>query len=159
MTIFGKTLSEYVAFCKPFLILIPVVGLVKLALSLSGTPNETTWWFSVTALTWVAVLYNSVRVHTTGFGSYRHLLVLCVLLNLSAQVISILGIVIAILSASDNVFVYALGEHERTWSHVAAHLFFGTTAGSIVAWLGGSLVLAVTRKLTGVPGRPSQEPL
>ena len=154
MTIFGKTLSEYIAFCKPFLILIPVVGLVKLVLSLSGTPNATTWWFSISALTWVAVLYYSVRVHTSSFGSYRHLLVICVLLNLSAQIISILGIVIAILSASDNVYVYALGEHERTWSHVAAHLFFGTTAGSVVAWLGGSLVLAMTRKITGVSVRP-----
>jgi hypothetical protein len=156
MTIFGKPLSEYVSFCKPFLILIPVVGLLKLALSLNGTSNATTWWLSITALTWIAVLYYSVRVHSTAFGSYRHLLVICVLLNLSAQIISILGIVIAILSASDNVFVFALGEHERTWWHVAAHLFFGTTAGSLVAWLGASLVLAVTRKLTRVPGRPSQ---
>ena len=156
MSFFGKPLSEYVAFCKPFLILIPVVGLVKLALSLGGTPNSTTWWVSLTAVTWIALVYYSIRVHTAGFGSYRHLLVICVLLNLTGQVISILGIVIGILTAADNVYVYALGEHERTWSHVAAHLFFGTTVGSLVAWLVGSLILAITRKATGAAPRTSR---
>ena len=50
MTIFGKPLSEYVAFCRAFLILIPLTGLVRLGLSLSGTPNSTARWISMTAL-------------------------------------------------------------------------------------------------------------
>jgi hypothetical protein len=32
MTIFGKRLSEYAEFCKPFLILIPIIGITRLAL-------------------------------------------------------------------------------------------------------------------------------
>jgi len=156
MSFFGKPLSEYVAFCRPFLILIPVLGLVKLALSLAGAPFSTTWWLSITALTWVGVLYSSIRVHTSGFGTYRHLLVICVLLNLSAQIISILGIVIGLLGAADNAYVYAFGVHERTWSHLAAHLFFGTTVGSLAAWVLGCLILAITRKATGAAPRTSR---
>jgi hypothetical protein len=156
MTIFNKPLSDYVAFCRPFLILIPVVGLIKLALSLGGASNSTTWWVSMTAVTWIAILYCATRIHTTGFGSYRELLVICVLLNLSAQVISILGILIGIFTDKDNVYVFALGEHERTWWHVAMHLFFGTTVGSLLAWLGGALILAITRKVTGASRRASR---
>ena len=41
MIIFGKRLSEYVAFAKPVLVLIIAVGIIRLALSLSGVPNST----------------------------------------------------------------------------------------------------------------------
>ena len=36
MTIFGRPLSQYAEFCKPFLVLVPVAGIVRLALSLGG---------------------------------------------------------------------------------------------------------------------------
>ena len=151
MSIFGKRLSEYVDFCKPFLVLIPIVGIVRLALSLSGAPNSTARWFSVTALVWIAVLYYAVRVHTRRFGSYKQLLVISALLNLAAQVIIIGGIVLAIVTGTGNIFSapeYAFGSDGRTWLHVAAHVFIGTIAGSVVPWLIGSLVFFVTTKLT-----------
>lgn len=40
MTIFGKRPSEYVAFSKPFLNLILVVGIVRFVLSFAGVPNS-----------------------------------------------------------------------------------------------------------------------
>ena len=149
MTIFGKPLSAYAAFCRGFLILIPLAGLVRLGLSLSGTPNSTTQWISMTILMWIAVIYFSVRIHTTGFGSYRHLLVICAMLNLPTQVISILGIVIAIATGTDNVFSapeFSFGVG-GTWGHVAGHVFVGSIVGSLAYWLIGSIVLAVTRKV------------
>ena len=100
MIIFGKRLSEYVAFCRFFLILIPAVGIVRLALSLGGVPNSTVKWFSVTALVWIGVLYYAVRVHSSGFGSYKQLLVICVLQNLVAQAVIIFGIVLAIVTGT-----------------------------------------------------------
>jgi hypothetical protein len=149
MTIFGKPLSQYVAFCRAFLVLIPLAGLVRLALSLSGTPNSSTRWISMNALLFIAVLYLSVRIHTSGFGRYRHLLVVCALLNISAQIVSVLGILIAIATNTDNVFTapeYSF-DNGRSWFHVAMHLLVGTTAGSLVPWLVGSIVLAITRKV------------
>jgi hypothetical protein len=152
MTIFGKPLSEYVAFCKWFLVVIPVVGVLRLALSLGGAPNTVARWATMTALVWIATIYLSVRVHTSGFGSYKQLLVLCALVNLAAQAVSIFGIVLAILTGTDNIYSapeYAFGADGRNWFHVAMHALVGTTAGSLVPWLIGSAILAVTRRASG----------
>jgi hypothetical protein len=156
MTIFGRRLSEYATFAKPFLILIPVVGIVRLALSLGGTPNSTAKWFSVTALVWIGVLYYAVRVYTSGFGSYRQLLAIAALLNLAAQAVIVFGIVLAIVTGTVNIFSapeYAFGGDGKTWLHVGAHLFIGTTVGSLVPWLIGSVVLTLTRKFAATPSR------
>jgi hypothetical protein len=156
MTIFGRRLSEYVDFCKPFLVLIPIIGITRLALSLSGVPNSTAKWFSITALLWIGVVYYAIRVHTTGFGSYKQLLVVCAIQNLLAQVIIISGIVLAIVTGTSNIFSapeYAFGGDGKTWLHVGAHLLIGTTLGSLVPWLIGSMILFVTQKLAGSEGR------
>jgi len=132
MNIFGKPLSDYVRFSRLFIVLIAAAGIIRLALTLSGTPNSTAKWFSMTALMWIAVLYYSVRVHTAGFGAYKHLLPVLVLPNLGAQAIAITGITIAILTGNANIFSapeYAFGGDGKTWLHVAAHVFFGTTVG------------------------------
>jgi hypothetical protein len=150
MTIFGRPLSDYVRFCKPFLVLIPIVGILRLALSVSGEPNSTVKWLSITALTWIGVLYYAVRVHTTGFGSYKQFLPICGLLNLAGQVVIISGIMIAIVTGVGNIYSapeYAFGGDGKTWLHVGAHLGIGTIAGSLVPWLIGSLVLFATKKL------------
>jgi hypothetical protein len=150
MTIFNKPLSEYVAFCGPFLILIPLVGIVRLVLSVNGAPNTTVRWVTMTALTFLAVIYYAVRVHTTGFGSYRHLLVICALLNLTTQIVSILGIVTARVNGRENIYSapeYSFGQGSSL-IHIAMHMFIGTTLGSLVPWLFGSLILAATRKFS-----------
>ena len=162
MTIFGKPLSDYVAFCWPFLVLLPLVGIIRLALSLSGTPDTTARWFSMTALVWIAIVYYSIRVHTSGFGSYKQLLVICVLLNLSAQLISIGSIVLAILTDTNNVFSAPeafFGSDGKTWIHAASHVFVGIPVGSLVAWLIGSLILTVTRKVSGAPDQARKAPV
>ena len=151
MTIFGKPLSHCGEFCKPFLVLVPLAGIVRLALSLGGVPNSTAKWISVTALMSIGILYYAVRVHTSGFGSYKQLLVISVLLNLAAQVVIIFGIVLAIVTGMPNIYSapeYAFGSDGATWSHAAAHLFIGTTAGSVVPWLIGSLVLFIAKKVS-----------
>ena len=151
MTIFGKRLGEYVEFCKPFLVLVPIAGIVRLAVSLGGAPNSTAKWISVTALVGIGVLYYSVRVHTSGFGGYKQLLVISVLLNLAAQIVIIFGIVLAIVTGTPNIYSapeYAFGSDGATWFHAAAHLFIGTTAGSVFPWLIGSLVLFLTKKVS-----------
>ena len=159
MNIFGKRLSEYAAFARAFLILIPIVGIARLVLSLGGEPNSTVKWVSVTALLWLTVIYYSVRVYTTGFGSYKQLLAICVLLNVVAQAVIIAGIVLAIVTGAPNIYSapeYAFGGNGATWLHVAAHLFIGTTAGSLVPWLMGSVILFATKKLAPVSERKSK---
>ena len=73
MTIFEKRLSEYVAVCKPFLVLILVVGIARVLLSLGDAQNSTARRLSMTAVIWIGLVYYAIRVHTSGFGSYKQL--------------------------------------------------------------------------------------
>jgi hypothetical protein len=151
MTIFGKRLSEYVRFARVFLALILVVGIARLALSLGGAPNDLARWISISVVMWIGIFYYAVRVYTTGFGTYRHLLPIYFLQSLAAQAVIVPGIIIAIMTGQDNIFSipeYSFGGDGKTWGHVAAHLFIGTTIGSLVGCLFGSLVMFVTKKLT-----------
>jgi hypothetical protein len=153
--VFGKSAGEYVAFAKVFLILIPIAGIIRLALSLSGEPNSSVKWISMTALVWIGTIYYAIRVPTTHFGSYKQLLAICFLLNVSAQAIIVFGIILAIVTGTNNIFSspeYAFGSDGKTWLHVGAHALIGTTAGSLVPWLFGSVVLAITRKVS-TPGQ------
>jgi hypothetical protein len=150
MTIFGKPLLEYVRFARVFIVLVAVVGIARLALSLGGAPNPTAKWLSMTGLAWIAVFYYAIRVHTSGFGSYKQLLPVLALVNLTAQVIAMAAIAIAIFTGTNNIFSapeYAFGSDGKTWTHFAAHLFIGTTIGSLVPWAFGSLILFVSKKL------------
>jgi hypothetical protein len=150
MTIFGKRPSEYLAFSKLFLGLILVVGIARLALSLGGVPNSMVKWISINAVGWIGVLYYSVRVHTSSFGSYKQLLPICFLQMIAAQVVIVPAIMLAIFTGIDNIYSapeFSFGADGKTWSHVWAHLLIGTTVGTLISWLVGCLVMFATKKL------------
>src|SRR5262249_42213708 len=111
-------------------------------------------WFSMTVLVWIGVLYYSTQVHTTGFGTYRHLLPVAAILNIAAQAIAIAGILIAIFTGRANIFSapeYWNGGDGNTWLHVAAHVFIGSPMGSLLPWAIGCGILALSRKFSGKP--------
>lgn len=150
MIIFGKPLSEYVAFAKIFLVLIIIVGVARLALSLAGVENAVVKWLSISVVALIGLVYYSIRVHTSGFGSYKQLLALIVIQSIVAQAIIIIGIAIAIFTNRDNIFSapeYSGGGDGKTWLHAGAHLLFGVIVGSLVSWLIGSIILFVTKKV------------
>lgn len=150
MTIFGKTLSEYLGFQKYILMLILIVGLARLSLSLAGVPDSTTKWLSISVVSLIGLVYYAIRVHTTGFGSYKQLLPLLFIQSVLAQGIVIAGIIIAISTRKDNVFSapeYSGGSDGKTWFHVLAHLVVGLIIGPLVGWLIGSLALFIVKKV------------
>ena len=152
--IFGKKFSEYIRFQQVILGLILVVGLAKLAMTLAGMPNSTTRWLSLTVLTLVGVFYYGVRVHTSGFGSYKQLLPLTFNQNVLAHAIVIVGIVIGIVTGHDNVFTapeYSGGGDGKTWGHVGAHVLVGMIVATLLGWLVASIVMWVTRRVAGRP--------
>lgn len=152
--IFGKPLSAYLAFAKVILLLVVVVGVARLALSLAGVENATVKWLSISAVAFVGLVYYSIRVHTSGFGSYKQLLALIVIQNIVAQAIIIAGIAIAIFMGKDNIFSapeYSPptnpGADGKTWLHAGMHVIFGVIVGSLIAWLIGSVILFITKKV------------
>ena len=72
MTIFGKSVSQYVRFLRPILGFILVVGMARLLLSLAGVSVASVKYFSLTGAWLVGLVVCSITVHTKGFGSYRH---------------------------------------------------------------------------------------
>jgi hypothetical protein len=151
--IFGKSCSDYLRFQRVWLGLVLAVGLARLGLSLAGLPNSTTKWLSLTVLTLLGVFYYGVRVHTSGFGSYKQLLPLIFNQNALAQVIVIAGIVIGILTGHDNVFTapeYSGGRDGKNWFHVLAHGVVILVL-PLVGWLVASLVMWVTKKVAPRP--------
>ncbi len=150
MTIFGKRLSEYVALAKPFLILILVVGIARLALSLGGVSNSLVKWVSISIVMWIGVLYYAIRVHTSGFGSYKQLLPIYVLQSITAQLIIVPAIILAIFTGKDNIYStpeFAMGRDGKTWLHVIGHLTVGAFIAPLIAWLVGSVIMLATKKL------------
>jgi hypothetical protein len=151
MKIFGKSLSEYMSFEKGFLILILVVGFARLGLSLAGVPNSTVKFVSLTVLLLLGLIYYSVRVHTSGFGSYKQLLPVLASAVILANLIVVSGIVLAMGTGKDNIFSapeYSGGANGKTWGHVAGHLI-AMVVGPFILWGVGSLIMLLTKKLTG----------
>lgn len=146
--IFGKRLSEYVAFEKGVLALIAVVGIVKLVLSVAGVADSTTKFVSITVVGIAAVFYLGVVTWTKGFGSYRQLLPLMVLAGAVTHTIVIAGILISAATGKANIFTAP--EYGGTSSvplHIAGHIVGGMIVGPLIGWALGSLVMFVTKKV------------
>src|SRR5262245_53335563 len=146
---FGKKFSEYVRFQRWILILIVIVWAARLAISLSGTPFATTRWVSINLVLLLGLVYCSVAVHTSHFGSYKQLLGLLFLQQMTAHFLIALGIVLAIATGTPNAYTAPEvfdGSDGANWLHVLAH---GVAAFVVplVAWLIGSIILFVTKKV------------
>lgn len=153
---FGKRVSEYLAFQKVPLALIAAVGLARLGLSLAGLPDSTVTWLSMTVAGWLAILYYGVAVHTRGFGSYRHLVPLIFFQMVLVQTIAVVGILLAIAGFPN---IYAAPEYSgppfarsaNQWSHALAHLTIGIVVPTLLGWGVSSLVLLITKRVARKP--------
>jgi len=158
MAIFGKQVSEYVAFQRGILWLVVIAAVGRLGLSVAGVPNSSARWLSVTVVTLLGLVYYGIRVHTTGFGSYKQLLPLLTIQNLLAHGLVALAIVLAIFTGRDNIYTapeFSGGGDGKNWLHVGAHLVFGVGLGTLLSWLLASGILFITKKLGG--GSKGQE--
>jgi hypothetical protein len=149
--IFGKKISEYVAFQKWFIVAALVVGFVKLAMSLGGVPNATLKWLPVNAVVFAGVLYAGVKVYTSGFGSYRQILPLGFLNIVPLHAAAVTGILLTI-AGYPNIFTAPeYGGEINQWLHALAHLTAGMIVGPLVLWAVGSLVMKVTKLIVRRP--------
>jgi hypothetical protein len=146
--VFGKKLSEYIEFDRWILILIAVVFAIRLGMSLAGTPFNTTKWVSINIVLLLGLVYSSVAVHTSGFGSYKQLFGLLLVQWVPAHLLIASAIVLGILTGVDNAYTLPEvtgGQDGKFWLHVVAHLIVGFVLAAI-AWLIGSVILFVTKK-------------
>src|SRR5262249_18458327 len=147
--IFGKRVSEYLAFQRPFLIVLAVVGVARLGLSLAGLPDSTVRWLPMNAVVWAATLYYGVAVHRTGFGSYKHLLPLLFFQIVVFHALAVTGILLTI-AGYPNIYgapEFSFGAQSQ-WLHALAHLTIGMVLPTLLTWGVASLVMLATKKLS-----------
>lgn len=149
MTIFGKSVSQYVRFLGPILGFILVVGMARLLLSLAGVSVAGVKYFSLTGAWLVGLVFCSITVHTKGFGSYKQLLGSVGVQTLVAQAFTAAVVVLAIVTGHDNI--YSIPEFSgnvdgKTWGHAGAHLAIAAPILTLAGWLIGSAILFITKK-------------
>ena len=150
--VFGKKWSEYIQFERWIFILIAAVWAVRLGLSLTGTSFSVIRWVSINIVLLVGLLYCSVAVHTSGFGSYKQLLALLFLQTAFAHLLIAAAIVLGIVTGTGNAYtapeVFG-GSDGRTWLHVLAHSIAPFVL-PLITWVIGSVILFATKKLRRV---------
>ena len=108
-------------------------------------------WLSISVVMAIGSLYYAIKVHTSGFGSYKQLLPLLFIQDLLAQLIVIAGILIAMYTGRDNIFSapeYSGGGDGKNWLHVLAHLVLGAVIAPVLFWGVCSLIMWMTKKAT-----------
>jgi hypothetical protein len=153
---FGKRVSQYLGFQKVCLALIATVGLARLGLSLTGLPDSTVKFLSMTVVGWAAVIYYGVAVHTKGFGSYKHLLPLMIFQVGVVQAIAVAGILLAIAGYPN---IYAAPEYSgppfarnpNQWNHLLGHVTIGIAAPVLLWWGVACLFLMITKRVARRP--------
>ena len=153
---FGRSLSQYVSFQKPILILIAVVWLLRLLLSMAGIPVSAARFVSVTGVLLLGSLYYGWAASRQGFGSFKQLYGANLVQGLFSQTLVAAAIVLAIVMAKDNIYTIpefyppsvgndatGLPPDGKNFGHALAHI---VVAGAIVGWVLSSIVHLVTRR-------------
>jgi hypothetical protein len=151
--VFGKRVSQYLAFQWPLLVLTAAVGLARLGLSLAGTPDTTVKWLSMNVLLWAGAVYYGVAAHRRGFGSYKQLLPLVTFQVAVLHAVAVTGILLSIAGAP-NIFAapeYSGPAAQNQWLHAAAHLTIGMVVASLLLWGVASLALWVAKRAAPRP--------
>ena len=149
MSVFGKSLSEYIKFQKIFLIITVAVGLIRLGMSMAGVPNSIATYFSMTAVSLVGIVYYAISVHTKGFGSYKQVFILLAIQSTLANVIVSLGITITALTGVINIFsAPEFSGGANPWIHAGTHLVLGPTIIALVYWIISVPLMFITKKVS-----------
>jgi len=151
---FGKRVSQYLAFQWPLLALTAAFGLARLGLSLAGTPDATVRWLSMNVLLWAGAFYYGVAVHRRGFGSYKQLLPLVFFQVVVLHVVAVTGILLAI-AGFPNVFAapeFSGPMAQNQWLHALAHLTVGMVVAPLLLWGAASLAMWIAKRAVARPG-------
>ncbi len=82
MSIFGKTVRDYVRFVRIGLVLLVAMGLVRFVVGISGVPYErATHLTSLTIVGFLLAIIYGQRAAALRFGGYRHLIPVALLLG------------------------------------------------------------------------------
>jgi hypothetical protein len=155
---FGKPLSEYIAFQKSCLILLAAIWLLRLVFSMAGVPVSGVRYVSVTGILILSSLYYGWAV-PKGIGSYKQLYALNLIQGLFSQTLVALAIVLAIVIGKDNVYTIpefyppsagndpmGMPVDGKNFGHALAHIVVGAILFPLIGWLLSSMVHVFSHK-------------
>lgn len=146
---FGKKLSDYIHFVRWILVLVALAFVARLVVAQAGASFTLSRWVSINLVLLAGLVYCSIAVHTTGFGSYKQLLGLLLVQTVFAHLLIACGIVLGIVTGTANIYTapeVSGGGNGATWIHVLAHLIGGVVL-PLIAWLPGSAILFATKRV------------
>ena len=157
---FGKPLSQYVAFQGPVLMLIAAIWLMRLLASMAGVPVSGAKFLSVTGVVLIGALYYGWAVGHRGFGSLKQLYGLNLVQGVFSQTLVALAIVLAIVLGQDNIYTIpefyppsagndpmGMPPDGKNFGHAIAHVVVaGAIVIPLIGWLLSSVVHLATRK-------------
>ena len=146
---FGKKLSEYIGFEKVILILIAGVFFVRLAVGMAGVEIAQARWVSINIVLLLGLIYCSIAVHTSGFGSYKQLFGLLFLQTALAHFLIAAAILMAVVTGTSNIYTapeFFGGNDGRNLMHAFMHVIAALIL-PVIAWGIGSVLLFVTKKV------------
>lgn len=146
--IFGKKISEYVAFQTWILLAIIATGILRPVLFELGVPSRYLTFVSMTAVSLVGLVYYGIRVHTTRFGTFKHLLPLVLFQSGLSGVISAAGVSLAGITRKPNIYTAPeFSNAPNYWPHAIAHVLGGFTIVPLVSWLLAAAVMGIAKRV------------
>ena len=105
MSLFGKSLPDYLRFVRTGTIAILAMGVIRFIVGASGVPyDRATHLVSMTIVTLLAALIYGQRAKASGFGGYRHLLPVAFLLAATIYGFIIVAILVESLGGIHGYF-------------------------------------------------------
>jgi hypothetical protein len=145
---FGKPVREYLALQKWWLVALVIVGLLRIGLSIGGSPAPAVkWWTSTNLLGYAAAVYYGVVGYQRGF-LFKQLYPLILFHTIVFHALASLGILLTIAGYPNLYATPEVTAFPNQWWHLGAHLTIGMAAGSLVGWGMASLAMLVTRAVS-----------
>ncbi len=154
MTVFGKSLRDYVVFTRLGIVLILLMGVARFLVGLSGIPyDKATHLLSLTILTSLLSLLYGQKAAQTGFGGYRHLLPAVFMLSAAMYGFIVAAILVQGLSGIHGYF-HSPGSGMMAMAMPSHHSGQHIAIPTIKRWLDVSnpFVHALGQLLIAMPG-------
>jgi hypothetical protein len=145
---FGKPVREYLELQKWWLVALVIVGLLRIGLSIGGSPSPAVkWWTSTNLLGYAAAVYYGVAGHRRGF-LYKQLYPLVLFHTMVFHALAILGILLTIAGYPNLYATPEVTAFPNQWWHIGAHLTIGMAIAPLFGWALASLVMLVARAVS-----------
>lgn len=143
-----RRLRDHIRLLLPIFGFIAGVWLLRWVIDAAGTPWFITRLVSVTVASAASILLAVLLIHSKRFGSYASVVIASLFINVWAEGLISLAILVTILTGKINIYsAPQYSEMQGHFEHLRAHLTFGIAIGTLEDSAVGCLLLWLLRTL------------